>query len=379
MRPTELVIDVDAIAHNAQRIREVAGGAELCAVIKADAYGHGAAQVARALRAQGVQLLAVALVEEGRALRAAGILGPILVLGADYQGAFDAIVALQLTPAVGQPHEVDGLSAAAARAGKTIDVHLEVDTGMARLGADMDDVSVLAERIAAAPGLRLTDVMTHLSHGDDPDPQRSRAQIARLEQAWQAVLAVAPDARRKHIASSGALATQPFAPFAPQAMVRCGLVLFGIEPLPHAPIGALTPAMTWRTRPIAVRQLPVGATVSYGGRWRAERPSTIATLPVGYADGYPRLMSSKAEVLIRGQRAKVVGTICMDLCMVDVTDLDDPQAPIGLHDEVVLMGAQGAGRIDARELGTWAQTITYEIIAGIGARVPRTYRGQHVH
>ena len=371
MRPTRLHVDLDAIVANAATTQAAAGAQALCAVIKADAYGHGAAAVGRALRGHGVALLAVALVEEARALRQAGILGPIVVLGADYRGSYDAIVSLALTPMVGEHAEVDALNAAAERLGRTLDVHLELDSGMARLGAQPTDVVALARHIARSPALRLTALMTHFSHADVVDSPVSRQQVAQLEQAFADVRVHVPTLTHRHVVSSGAVVT---AGYAPHEWVRCGLTLYGVEPVPSAPLGLL-PAARWVTRPVSIRTILAGQPVSYGATWRAARPSRIATLPVGYADGYPRLLSNRAQVLIAGQRVPLVGSVCMDLCMVDVTDV----AEVSLADEVVLMGQQGDAEIGASELAGWAQTIPYEILVGIGPRVPRDYGTRHGH
>lgn len=370
MRPTRLTIDLDAIVNNAQRSRAAVGEAKLCGVVKADAYGHGAVMVARALFAGGCEMLAVALVEEAQTLRRNGIAGPILVLGGDYRGAYADVVGLALTPVVGQASEIVGLGEAAVHAGKTLDIHLEIDSGMSRLGVAPAEAVALARLIGATQGVRLTGLMTHFSHADVIGAPSSARQIAALQHAWDAVAAVAPHLRLRHIVSSGALVS---APQAAHHMVRCGLSLYGIQPVPTQPIQGLRPAMAWLTQPVATRHIAAGQTVSYGGRWTAPRDSHIATLPVGYADGYPRLLSNRGHVLVRGQPAKIVGTVCMDLCMVDITDIDGAS----WQDEVVLMGQQQQNSIGAHDLAAWADTISYEIIARIGPRVPRVYQGQH--
>ena len=366
MRPTRLVIDLNALRHNARLTRQCVGARALCAVVKANAYGHGAVPVARALVAEGVQMLAVALVEEAEALRRAGIACPILVLGGDYRGAYAEVVRLRLVPMLGQLAEVRALADAAAAAGRVQDVHVEIDTGMARLGASPEDAATLARAVADCAHLRLTGVMTHLSHADVPAHPRTAEQLERLAQAYGEVRAICPTVQLQHVISSGALLT---APQAPHEVVRCGLSLYGIQPVAGRQIEGLRPVMQWATKPVAIRRLRPGQSVSYGARWTAARESLVATLPVGYADGYPRLFGNRAQVLVRGQRAPIVGTVCMDLCMVDVTDVPH----VSWDDEVVLMGRQGGQTLGAQELSDWAQSIPYEIVARIGPRVRREY------
>ena len=370
MRPTALTLDLAALRHNARVTKDSVGAGALCAVVKANAYGHGAEAVARALVNDGVKMLAVALVEEAETLRRAGLTCPILVLGGDYRDAHDALVRLQLLPALGALHEVEALQAAAAAAGATQPVHLEVDTGMARLGAEPADIAELAQAVARAPNLQLVGLMTHLSHADVPEHPWTARQLDALESALAAARAHCPNLQLRHVISSGALVT---APSAPHDIVRCGLSLYGVQPVAARAALPLRPVARWTTRPVALRRLDAGQSVSYGARWTATRPSHIATLPVGYADGYFRAFGNRAQVLIRGQRVPIVGTVCMDLCMADVTDVPG----VTLQDEVVLLGRQAGEELTAHDLAAWAQTIPYEILARIGPRVPRVYVDGH--
>jgi alanine racemase len=367
LRPTQAQIDLGAIAHNTRVLKAHRPHTRLCAVVKADAYGHGAVAVAQATLRAGAHGVAVALVEEALALRAAGIGAPIYVLAGHYGGAYDAIVAHRLIPVVGQPVDLAGLNQAALRAGVRQDVHLEIDTGMARLGFAAEELLAAARYAQGCQHLDVVGTMTHLSHADEPEAPSTPRQIAAFDAACAEALALLPKLTIRHVLNSGGLVCS--APEHPWDMVRCGLALYGVQPVTDHLLGPLRPALRWVTQPVALRRLAVGEPVSYGSHWRATRPSTIATLPVGYADGYPRTMSHRAHVLIGGMRAPVVGTICMDLCMVDVTDIED----VTLASEVVLLGSQGQHTLCATTLGRWADTIAYEILARIGPRVPRCY------
>lgn len=367
MRPTQVTVDLSAIAHNTRALLRVRPGSRLCAVVKADAYGHGATQVARMSLAHGAYSLAVALVEEGCTLREAGIGAPIFVLAGNYRGDYAQVVAQQLTPVVGQSGDLEGLEAAARAYGTRLDVHLELDTGMARLGFDTASFEALLARLTAYPHLRFSGLMTHLSHADTLEAPSTARQIAQLERAIMRARAKLPELTLCHILNSGGLITAP-----PRTwdMVRCGLALYGLQPVAPRPLD-LRPALRWTTRPVALHTLQPGDPVSYGSHWHAARESLIATLPVGYADGYCRTMSHKAHVLVEGVRVPVVGTICMDLCMIDVTDVPG----VTLDTEVVLLGRQGDEALSADDLALWAHTISYEILARIGPRVPRVYIG----
>lgn len=368
LRPTAVHIDLDAVAHNTQVLTALRPRSRLCAVVKADAYGHGAVQVAAAALQAGAHGLAVALVEEGLSLRGAGIQAPIYVLTGHYLGAYDLVVAHDLIPVVGQRADLAGLNAAAAKKGRTQQVHLELDTGMARLGFLVGSLPEVAAFAQTLQHIEVTGLMTHLSHADEPEAPSTPRQIAAYDAAYAQSASMLPRVNVRHVLNSGGLVSAPQHPW---DMVRCGLALYGVQPVPQRPLGDLRPVLQWVTQPVALRTIEVGEPVSYGSHWRASRPSRIATLPVGYADGYPRTMSQKAQVLIGGIRASVVGTICMDLCMADVTDVPN----VSLDSQVVLLGTQGAQTISATDLSVWANTIPYEILARIGPRVPRLYTG----
>lgn len=370
LRPTCAEVDLQAIAHNTRQLVQHEPRAPLCAVVKADAYGHGAVQVARTTLAAGAHGLAVALVEEGLQLRQAGIEAPIYLLAGHYAGAHEAVIRNRLTPIIGQEEDLQRLDAAAQNLGVVLDVHLEIDTGMARLGFSHLELVSCANAAKACRNLRVVGLMTHLSHADEPEAPSTPRQIADFDAALEEAHALLPALTNSHVLNSGGVVCAELRPpHSPWGMVRCGLALYGVQPVAQRPVGPLKPALRWLTRPVALRRIAPGSPVSYGSHWRAQRPSTIATLPVGYADGYPRVLSHKAHVLVHGQRAPVVGTICMDLCMVDVTDV-----PLVDHNsEVTLLGSQGEHTLSATTLGTWSSSIPYEILARIGPRVPRRY------
>jgi alanine racemase len=368
-RPTTAIVDLDAIAHNVRLAQRHAAGASLCAVVKANAYGHGSIAVARATLMAGAQWLAVALVEEAQALRRAGITAPILVMAGRFAGAYDDIVRDGLTPVVGDPDDVAGLSAAAGPLG--LDIHLELDTGMSRLGLLPEALPAFIAALGRHPNVRLAGCMSHFAQGDVRGDAFNGEQVTRLEALEAALEAAGHAPRLRHLLNSPGVLNVPEAR---RNLVRCGLILYGLQPMVGETYPELRPAMRWVTRPVSLRRIQAGTTVSYGRRFVATRPTCIATLPVGYADGYMRLLGNRAHVLVRGKRAPVVGTVCMDLCMVDVTDIPG----VGLGDEVVLLGAQGEERIGAEELAAHVGSIAYEIVCAVGARVPRIYTGEAV-
>ncbi len=364
IRPTTVTVDLAAIRHNLGVIRELAPGLAVCAVVKADAYGHGLKPVGRTLANAGIDWLAVALIEEGRALRAEGIATPILVLGAALDGGFDELLESRLVPAIFRADHLESLARAAR--GRRTEMHLKLDTGMGRLGVPVSELPGFLDALGRHPNLVLDGVLTHFANADLADREFNGRQLQLFQEALEMLRARGHAPRWHHIANSAAVISYPEAR---EGLLRPGLMTYGLKPLPCSI--DLRPAMRWTTRPVHLKSVPAGTRVSYGGRWVSSRTSRIATLPVGYADGYPRAMTGKAEVLVRGKRAPVVGTNCMDLCMIDVTDVPG----VALEDEVVLMGTQGDEAITAYDLARWAGTIPYEIVCGVGPRVPRAYVG----
>jgi alanine racemase len=311
----------------------------------------------------------VATVEEGAELRAAGVHAAVLVMGAAFGRDHREVVERGLTPLVGDPGDVERFAEAAHAAGRIrFGIHVKIDTGMTRLGVTCDRFGELLAQCARHPSIRVDGLATHFACADEADPAPTEGQLARFVACLDQARAMGADPQVIHAANSSAALRFPRARF---DLVRPGIVLYGALPsphlAPHAP--ALAPAMSLETRVNALRAVPADTSVSYGATATLTRPSVIATLPVGYADGYPRALSNRGQVIVRGRRAPVVGRVCMDLTMIDVTEV--PGVEVG--DAVVLLGAQGDERIRAEELAAWADTVAYEILCGISRRVPRSY------
>ena len=365
-RPTVVEVDLDAVRHNVTLLKPER--AELLAVVKGDGYGHGAAEVARAAVSAGATRLGVALVEEGIALRDRGIDVPILVLTEPPRGSDKDALAAGLTPTVYSPECVASLSEAADALARRVGVHLKVDTGMHRVGVwPPSGARDLARRIVDA-GLELEGLWTHFAAAEE-DEDGTREQLRALLETRDALLAEGIAPRMLHAANSAATIRFPETHL---DLVRPGVAIYGVDPGGGiGPAFGLKPALTWRSAVSMVKRLDAGERVSYGWQYALERPSNVATVPVGYADGYRRGLSSKADVLIRGKRRRVAGTVTMDQIVVDCGDDE-----IAAGDEVVLIGAQGDERITAEELGAHVGTIGYEIVASIGERVPRIHVGE---
>lgn len=362
-------VDLTAVRRNVRALQAQAEPAALMAVVKADAYGHGAVPVARACMEEGVRHFAVARPAEGVALREAGLSGTVLVLGAPFpeQLAVYADHALDLTVS---SEAVARAVVAAAHPGTPLRVHVKVDTGMHRLGLRPEAAPDVIRALADAPGVTLAGVWTHFATADVPGSRPAAQQHNRFA-ATLAALDVVPD--RVHAANTGALLTLPPVADGP-ALVRSGIALYGLAAdAALADRVDLTPAMTLTARVTHLQTVEAGASVSYGGTWTAEAPTRLATLGVGYGDGYPRRASGRARVAIAGTERPVVGTICMDMCMVDLGAPEgDLARRVAVGDEAVLFGPDGP---TAYDVARWAETIPYEICCGISPRVPRSYRG----
>lgn len=371
MRPVWADVDLDAIAANVALLGADAG-VPVCAVVKADGYGHGAVPVARAALAGGATMLGVALVAEGAELRDAHIRGPILVLSQPSVEEFDDLVANDLGATVYTPEGIVALQAAAARAERTddrpVDAHLKIDTGMHRVGADPADAVALAAAVVAAPGLRLASVFTHFAVADEPDDPYTAEQVARFRSVLADLDAAGIDVPLRHAANTAGAMAHPDARF---DLVRCGIGIYGLAPAPALQDRlALRPALSLRARVSHVKRLPAGARVSYGLRYRTETATTIATVPLGYADGVTRSLGRHGgEVLIAGRRHPIAGTVTMDQFLVDCGDTD-----VAVGDEVVLFGRQSGVDLPVDEWAERVGTINYEIVCGIGPRVPRRYQ-----
>jgi alanine racemase len=368
-RPVWAEVDLEAVRANVRSLGALVAPAALCAVVKADGYGHGAVAVGRAAIEAGAGCLAVALVEEGVQLREAGIDAPVLVLSEPVPDAAETVVAHRLTPVVYTATGIDALAKAAVAHGarEPIHLHLKVDTGMHRVGCDPDDAVELAAHVVNRPELRLAGVCTHFAVADEPGNDYTDAQQCTFERVL--------DQMRSHHLPTGVVhacntAGAVGVPGARYDMVRIGIGIYGIAPSP-ALAGAvdLVPAMAVKARVSYVQQLPAGARLSYGLRYETSKPTRIATVPIGYADGVPRELSHHGgEVLIGGRRHPIAGTVTMDQLMVDVGG----QA-VDVGDEVVLIGRQGDERITAEEWADRMHTIAYTVVCGVGPRVPRRY------
>jgi alanine racemase len=369
-RPAWVEVDLAALRQNVRMLRELAAPAEVMAVVKADGYGHGAVPVARAATEAGAAWLGVALVEEGVALRDAGLDAPIMVLSEPPIDAAPAVLASRLTPVVYTQAGIEALAKATSAAGwsEPLAVHLKIDTGMHRVGCSERDARVLADVIRECGELTLGGVLTHFAVADEPDNPYTALQLARFDAALDELsrAGVAPGV--VHAANSAA--TLAF-PAARRNLVRCGVAIYGIAPAPlFDGTLPLEPVMSFKARVSHIRKLDAGERVSYGLRYVLARPATVATVPVGYADGVPRALGHRGgEVLIRGRRHPIAGTITMDQLLVDVGDEE-----VEHGDEVVLLGRQGDEEITAAEWAQRLDTIGYEIVCGIGPRVPRGYR-----
>jgi alanine racemase len=366
-------IDLDAIAHNVGVVRRAVAPSAVWAVVKADGYGHGAADVARAALGAGAEGLCVALVEEGVALRKAGIVAPILLLSEQPPEQADEIVGHRLQPTLSSLEGAVVLSVAAGSGNPQngpISVHLKIDTGMHRAGSQPGDVVALMKEIGRHAGLQLASIFSHLAMADEPNASANELQMRRFDDALDAIRSAGYDVPVVHIANSAAALALPAAR---RDLVRLGIAMYGIPPGPGIVdlCSDLRPALSLHARISAVRTVAAGEGVSYGLRHTFDRDTVVATIPIGYADGVPRrLFGTGGEVLIHGVRRPIVGVVTMDQLMVDCGDL-----AVAVGDEVVLLGAQigtaGQDAIPAEEWAARLGTIGYEIVCGISKRITR--------
>ncbi len=373
MRWARAEVDLDAIAHNVGVIADVVAPSSVWVVVKADAYGHGAVPVARVALGAGARGLCVALTSEGVELRAAGIAAPILILSQQPDDESERIVGHQLTPTVYSRHAVDALAASSHTAGQAqYPVHLKVDTGMHRSGARPDDAVALADAIAAYPQLELQGVFTHLAMADEPEAPANDRQLELFDRTLAALRDAGHSPSMVHALNSAGALTRPGAR---HNLVRVGIAMYGVEPGPRlsAACGPLRPALTLRARVSHMQRLHAGDGVSYGLRHVFDRETSVATVPIGYADGVSRrLYETGGEVLIGGVRHPIVGVVTMDQLMVDCGD-----DPVAVGDDVTLLGRQdtpaASGEIRVEEWADRLGTIGYEILCGISKRIDRTY------
>ena len=369
-RPTWAEIDLAALSANLGAIRRRVGTRPVLAVVKANAYGHGAPAVARALEREGVESLGVALPEEGIELRRAGVSAPILVLGGFTPAQSDAVLQHRLVPAIFRPDQVEALSRAAAARGVQAPVHLKVDTGMGRLGVPPGDVPAFASLLARSPSIRVTGAFSHLAVADDPADPFTRRQIDLFQQSLEAACERGLNPEEVHLANSAAILDHPPAWL---SLVRPGLVLYGYPPSAKMTPLEVRPVLSLKTRIIYIKDVAPGTSLGYGRTFVAARTTRVASLALGYDDGLPRLASNRGHVLVRGRQAPIIGRISMDLTTVDVTDVSGAD----LGDEVTVIGGSGAERIGVDQIAAWAETIPWEVLCGIGSRVPRLFvRGE---
>ncbi len=373
VRPTRAEINLEALRLNLRAVKRHAAGSKVWAVLKADGYGHGAPAVARTLERAGADGFCVALLEEAVELREAGIVAPVLVRGGYYPNAHAEVIARKLVPVVYDLGQIESF-ARLVRNGEVqgpVQVHLKVDTGMARLGVTMQALPALADALGDFPEVEIAGLMTHLACAEN-GTEETTEQMVRFDEATAQLARHGVRPAVRHAANSAALLHQQ----ARLDAVRPGIAIFGVAPLRDgAPLAAdLHLVMRVRTEIVSLRDVPAGAPVGYGAVWRTSRPSRIATIPMGYADGLSRHLSNKGHVLVRGQRAPIVGAVSMDMSMIDVTDL--PGASV--RDEVVVLGAPegplGRDAIGADEAAAHAGTIAWEVLTSISRRVPRFYR-----
>jgi alanine racemase len=371
--PLVAEIDLGAFAENIRTIRtRLAPGCQLMAVLKADAYGHGAGPLAAVASKHGVAWLGVARCQEGVALRQYGIDAPILILGPLWPGEVETLIAYRLTPTIGACEDAATLQRAACQRGLVYPIHVKIDTGMGRFGVTPDCVPALLEQLGTCSHLHLDGLMTHLACADTSDVESVQCQLARFRIVLQQFATQGLTPRYIHAANSAGLYRYPESHW---TLVRSGIALYGAHPFPTPEAAALRPVLTWKTYLARVQVVPAGCGISYGYTFVTSRPSVIGTLPVGYADGLSRNLSNVGQVLIHGHRVPVVGQVCMDMCMVDLTDL----ACAHVGDEVVLLGAQGDDRITAEEIAARCGCIPYEVFCAISQRVPRRYVGTENH
>ena len=367
-RPTWAEIDLDAVGHNVRELkRHIGRRVNLLVVVKANAYGHGAVQVARTVLENGASWLGVARVDEGIQLRRTGLVCPVLVLGYASPWEAEQIVEHRLTPTVNTRQLALAVSSASLARGTITPVHVKVDTGLTRFGLLPGEAVDFVKSVVSLPGLDFEGLYTHFASADEPEKEYTLQQLAVLKGTSEALSAAGVSVKLHHAANSAAtldlLETH-------LDMVRCGIAVYGLYPSDSVSRDVeLRPVMTLKSRVGRLREVPAGTSVSYGRTYRTSEPTRLALVPIGYADGVSRALSNRGHVLIRGKRVPIVGRVCMDNCVVNVQSLPEVR-----HDEeVVVIGRQGDQKISADEIAGMLGTINYEVTCGISARVPRVY------
>jgi alanine racemase len=364
--PTRAIVDLDAIAHNYRFLRErVGSGRALYAVVKAEAYGHGAAKVARRLAMEGADRFAVANTDEGVALRRVGLSGEILLLSHAEPSDLPRQRAYGLTPTLYDRGQAEAMVLAARDLPERLLVHLELDTGMGRAGIRPEELDAVISLLKSTARVELAGTFANLSAADDLDSPETGRQVAVMAACLEKLRAAGISPGLVHVANSAGVLGHPNSWF---DAVRPGLALYGVAPSPTLVVADLVPAMTIETRVIGVRRVPAGTRLGYGGRFVAARDTTVGVLPIGYHDGFRRCFSGRIELLLRGKRAPVLGAVSMDITLIDATDMGAARG-----DRAVCLGRDGNEVVTAWDLARAADTIPYEILCGIGSRVARVY------
>lgn len=368
-RPTYAEIDIRALVHNLNEAKRLAGPkSQILAVVKADAYGHGAVTISEALVRNGIQYLGTALVEEAIELRDAGIKIPIIVLGGIFEEQIPKIAEYGLTPVVYQESFLKAIANEAGKRNKKINIHIKIDTGMGRIGVLPEDAVDFVKDAASQKNIKVEGIMTHFADADLADKAYAEKQMAKFTSIAKRLDKEGIKIPYQHISNSAALIGFENNKF---NMARPGIMLYGYTPFSKGKEGGLNliPVMSLKTKILHLKRVPAGTYISYGRTFVAKRDSIIATLPVGYADGYSRALSNKGSVIVKGKKAPIAGRVCMDMTMIDVTDIDG----VDVNDEVVLIGKQGKETITADDIAMLANTISYEVLCCVGKRVPRVY------
>ena len=366
-RPTRIVVDLDALSHNLHGIRAHVA-VPVMGIVKANAYGHGLVPVARHLQAQGIEQLGVAFVEEGIALREAGITVPILVMGGIFGRQVAQFIANDLEVTVSSLDKLRQVEAAAEALGRKAVVHIKIDTGMERIGVHSYSARPFIEAAVASRWCALKGIYSHLACADDPASPMTMQQLERFHDACAHIERIGAPMPLRHLANSGGVLHFPETWL---DMVRPGIALYGVLPDPASrPTIELRPVLSLVSQVVYFKVVKAGHPVSYGATWAPESDTRVVTVPIGYGDGYPRALSSRGQVLVRGRRHPIVGRVCMDQFMVDIG-----QDSAWNEDEVVLVGSQGEAAIGVETVAEAAGMIPYEVLVGLNERIPREYRG----
>lgn len=363
-RPTRAIINLEAISHNISEIRKKIGSKrELMAVVKADGYGHGSVEVSRVALGNGADSLGVAIPEEGQLLREAGIEAPTLVLGLIQPEEAYKVVKFRLAQSVTSVEHLEALDQEGQKAGVRVNVHVKVDTGMGRIGVRPEDAVSFARQVKSFKNLNLEGLFSHFSSADEKDKTFSKQQLQLFDQVVHDIQLAGIEVPKKHMANSGAVLDLPESYY---DMVRPGIMIYGLYPSREVSRSIkLIPAMTLKTRVSAVKLVPPGTPIGYGQTFITKKKTMVATLPIGYADGYNRLLSNRGVVMIKGCRAPLIGRVCMDMCTADISDLPD----VKRGDEAILFGEEPS----VSEIATVIGTIVHEVVCAVGKRVPRIY------